>query len=171
MQGTLDAGYACLVAHSATRSPAQDRGNSRVRRGEADLLLAFDFGLRRIGVATANRRTGTATPLTTLETGPEPPWERIDSIIDQWQPGQLVVGLPDPTMAETIAAAATAFAAALEERYGLPVASTDESLTSRAAQSELNAARRSQLLRKRIRKGTLDSHAACLIAEQWLRDQ
>jgi len=142
-----------------------------MKRGAADLLLAFDFGLRRIGVATANRRTGTATPLTTLEAGREPPWEQIDTVIEQWQPGQLVVGLPDPTTAATIAAAALAFAAELEERYGLPVARTDESLTSRAAQSELIMARRNGLMPKRIRKGTLDSHAACLIAEQWLREQ
>ena len=140
-------------------------------RTDADLLLAFDFGLRRIGIATANRRTGTATPLKTIEAGRQLPWEQIDSIIAEWQPGQLVVGLPDPTMADTIAAAATAFAAELEKRYGLPVANTDESLTSRAAQSELATARRNQLMRKRIRKGTLDSHAACLIAEQWLREQ
>ena len=140
-------------------------------RNEADLLLAFDFGLRRIGIATANRRTGTATPLKTLEAGRQLPWEQIDSIIAEWQPGQLVVGLPDPTTAGTIAEAAAAFAAELEQRYRLPVASTDESLTSRAAQSELKTARRNQLMPKRIRKGTLDSHAACLIAEQWLREQ
>jgi putative holliday junction resolvase len=142
-----------------------------MKRGEADLVLAFDFGLRRIGVATANRRTGTATPLTTLVAGREPPWEQIDSIIEQWQPGQLVVGLPDASTAEAIAAAATAFATELKERYGLSVAGTDETLTSRAAQSELTMARRDQLMPKRIRKGTLDSHAACLIAEQWLREQ
>ena len=139
-------------------------------RGPADLLLAFDFGLRRIGVATANRRTATATPLTTLEGGPQPPWEQIETIIEQWQPGQLVVGSPDPS-ADSIAAAATAFATELEDRFGLPVARTDETLTSRAAESELIMARRDQLMPKRIRKGTVDSHAACLIAEQWLREQ
>ena len=171
MQDTLDAGYPFVASHSATRSPAQSCGHSRMSRSDADLLLAFDFGLRRIGIATANRRTGTATPLTTLEAGRELPWQQIDSIIEQWQPGQLIVGMPDPTMAGTIAAEATAFAAELEKRYGLPVASTDESLTSRAAQSELNTARENQLMPKRIRKGTLDSHAACLIAEQWLREQ
>lgn len=142
-----------------------------MKRGQPDLLLAFDFGLRRIGVATANRRTETATPLTTLETGREPLWVQIDTLIEQWQPGQLVVGLPDPATAKTVAAAATAFATELEERYGLPVAKTDETLTSRAAQSELIMARRNQLMPKRIRKGTLDSHAACLIAEQWLREK
>ena len=142
-----------------------------MKRGDADLVLAFDFGLRRIGVATANRRTGTATPLTTLEAGRELPWQQIDSIIEQWQPGQLVVGLPDPDAADSIAAVAKAFAVELEERYELPVASTDETLTSRAAQSELKLARRNKLMKKRIRKGTLDSHAACLIAEQWLREQ
>ena len=171
MRDTLDAGYSFRATSSATRSPAQACGRSGMKRGDADLLLAFDFGLRRIGVATANRRTGTATPLTTLEAGRQPPWEQIESIIEQWQPGQLVVGMPDPNSAEKIAAAATAFAAELDERYGLPVASTDETLTSRAAQSELSMARRDQLRRKRIRKGTLDSHAACLIAEQWLREQ
>lgn len=142
-----------------------------MKRGQPDLLLAFDFGLRRIGVATANRHTGTATPLTTLEAGRVPPWEQLATLIEQWQPGQIVVGSPDPTTAEKIASAATAFAAELEERFGLPVARTDESLTSRAAQSELIMARRSRLMPKRIRKGTLDSHAACLIAEQWLREQ
>lgn len=136
-----------------------------------DLLLAFDFGLRRIGVASANRHTGTATALTTLETSRQLPWERIDSLIEQWQPGQLVVGQPDAATAGTVAAGATAFAAELEQRYGLPVARTDESLTSRAAESELIMARRDGLMPKRIRKGTLDSHAACLIAEQWLREQ
>lgn len=142
-----------------------------MKRGQPDLLLAFDFGLRRIGVATANRRTATATPLKTLEAGRALPWEEIDALVEEWQPGQLVVGLPDSTTAETVAAAASAFAAELEERYGLPVARTDESLTSRAAQSELIMARRHGLMPKRIRKGTLDSHAACLIAEQWLREQ
>jgi putative Holliday junction resolvase len=140
-------------------------------RPEPEILLAFDFGLRRIGVATANRRTATASPLRTLESRKQLPWRQIDALIDQWAPGQLVVGLPDPERAEETAAAAAAFAAALEERYGLPVATVDETLTSRAAWSELIMARRSGLRKKRVRKGSLDSHAARLIAEQWLREE
>jgi putative pre-16S rRNA nuclease len=135
------------------------------------ILLAFDFGLRRIGVATANRHTSTASPLQALSHGKELPWRELDALIAEWRPGQLLVGLPDPATAARIAAAAQAFAAALEERYGLPVASVDETLTSRAAQSEFIMARKAGLMKRRIRKGSLDCHAACLIAEQWLREQ
>ncbi len=135
-----------------------------------EILLAFDFGLRRIGVATANRHTATASPLKPIANGTELPWRELDALIEEWRPGQLLVGVPDPVTAARIAAAAQAFAAALEERYGLPVARVDETLTSRAAQSELIMARRAGLMKKRIRKTSLDSHAACLIAEQWLRE-
>lgn len=136
---------------------------------ESGILLAFDFGLRRIGLATANRLTATATALAPLVRAEELPWQQIDALVAQWQPVRLLVGLPDRGTA--IAEAAIAFAAALESRYGLPVSTVDETLTSRAAQSELIMARRSGLMKKKIRKGSLDSHAACLIAEQWLREQ
>ena len=63
------------------------------------------------------------------------------------------------------------FAAALAERYGLPVATVDETLTSAAAQSELAEKRRSGYLRRRVGKGGVDRLAACLIAEQWMSQQ
>ncbi len=133
-----------------------------------DILLAFDFGFRRIGVASGNLRTRTASPLTTLTVGEELPWTELDRTIDDWRPGQLVVGLPSPELAREVAKRAEEFMAALRQRYDLPVAAVDESLTSRAARSELKEARRSGLLRTRVRKGKVDSHAACLIAEQWM---
>jgi putative Holliday junction resolvase len=135
-----------------------------------DVLLAFDFGFRRIGVASGNLRTRTASPVTTLRVGVELPWSEIDRAISDWQPGQLVVGLPDPDAAEPVAARARAFMDALRERYGLPVAAVDESLTSRAAQSELREARRSGLKTKPVRKELIDRGAACLIAEQWMSE-
>lgn len=134
-------------------------------------MLAFDFGLRRIGVASANLRTATASPLRILARGKDLPWRELDALIEQWHPGRLLVGLPDPETAGPVAAAAAAFAASLAERYDLPVTTVDETLTSRAARSELIMARRAGRMKKRIRKGSLDSHAACLIAEQWLREQ
>ncbi len=133
-----------------------------------DILLAFDFGLRRIGVASGNLQTRSASPLTTLTVSRELPWAELDRTIDDWRPGQLVVGLPSAELASEVAERATEFMAALRQRYDLPVAAVDESLTSRAARSELKEARRSGLLRKRVHKGKVDSHAACLIAEQWM---
>ncbi|HSG64591.1 MAG TPA: Holliday junction resolvase RuvX [Gammaproteobacteria bacterium] len=138
------------------------------RSTDVNVLLAFDFGTRRIGVASANRITGTASPLEILTTAASLPWRRIDELVAEWQPHHLLVGMPSRESAPELAAAAGEFANALAERYGLPVSTIDETLTSRAARSELIMARRSGLRKKKIRKGSLDSHAACLIAEQWL---
>ncbi|HEY5624500.1 MAG TPA: Holliday junction resolvase RuvX [Gammaproteobacteria bacterium] len=135
-----------------------------------DVILAFDFGFRRIGVASGNLHTRTASPVTTLSVGAELPWSELDRAIKDWQPGQLVVGLPDSDAAEPVAARALEFMDALRERYELPVAAVDESLTSRAAQSELREARRSGLRTKLVRKELIDSGAACLIAEQWMNE-
>jgi len=133
------------------------------------VVLAFDFGLRRIGIATANRLTRSATPLTTLHVGAGVPWEDLDRIVADWRPQQLLVGMPAAGGPASIAGHAAAFAAALEKRYGLGVATVDESLTSHAAQAALREARRAGLAR-RAGAGRIDRHAACLIAEQWMNE-
>jgi putative Holliday junction resolvase len=135
------------------------------------IVVAFDFGFRRIGIATANQETRTASPLTTLRAGDEPPWTDIDRIVDDWRPAQLVVGVPEGDGAEAVARRARAFAAALAKRYDLPVATVDETLTSVAASADLAEKRRSGYLRRRTGKGSIDRLAACLIAEQWLNQQ
>jgi putative Holliday junction resolvase len=144
---------------------------ARLRDRDRNILVAFDFGLRRIGIATANRETRTASPLTTVRVDREPPWRELDRVIDDWRPAQLVVGVPEGEGTEEIARRARAFAAALAERYGLPVATVDETLTSAAAESELADKRRSGYLRRRVGKGIIDRVAACLIAEQWMSQQ
>jgi putative Holliday junction resolvase len=133
-----------------------------------DVLLAFDFGFRRIGIASGNLHTRTASPLTTLTVGREIPWDQLDRTLDEWRPAQLVVGLPSSELAKDVATRALEFMTELRDRYGLPVASVDEAFTSRAAHSELKEARQSGILNTRMRKGQIDSHAACLIAEQWM---
>lgn len=138
------------------------------RRG---LLLAFDFGLRRIGVATANLETRTASPLTTLRVDRDPPWPELDRIFKEWKPAQLVVGVPEGDGAAAVARRAREFAAALGRRYSLPVATVDETLTSVEAETTLAANRRSGYLRRRVGRGRVDRAAACLIAEQWMNEQ
>lgn len=141
------------------------------RGSDRDVVLAFDFGLRRIGLATANLRTRTASPLTTLRAEGTPPWTEIDRVIDDWRPGQIVIGVPEGDGANPVARQARAFAVALAERYDLPVATVDETLTSVAAHAELAEKRRSGYLRRRVGKGSVDRVAACLIAEQWMSQQ
>lgn len=142
-----------------------------VQPSDRHILLAFDFGLRRIGIATANFETGTASPLTTLRVDRDLPWTDIDRVMDDWCPAQLVVGVPEGDGAAAIARQASAFAKALVERYGLPVATVDETLTSVAAHAELAEGRRSGYLRRRIGRSRVDRLAACLIAEQWMSSQ
>jgi putative Holliday junction resolvase len=131
-------------------------------------LLAFDFGLRRLGVATANLQTRTASPLTTLHVDGDVPWTELDRVVADWQPARLIVGLPQGDAARAIAERVRRFAGALAERYGVPVDTVDETLTSEAARAELSVGRRSGYLRRRVGKGRTDRVAACLIAEQWM---
>ena len=135
---------------------------------DRNILLAYDFGLRRIGVATGNLLTATAAPLATVSVGSDLPWTQLDALIREWNPGQLVVGLPDPERSGEVSRKAASFADDLEERYDLPVARIDEAFTSRAAQSMLRERRESGIMKGKVRKGHVDSQAACLIAEQWM---
>jgi putative Holliday junction resolvase len=135
----------------------------------AAVLIAFDFGERRIGVATGNLLTRTASPLTTVNVGMQLPWQEIDRIIAEWRPQRLIVGQPGSE--GPLAVRVARFVDALEQRYGLDVATVDETLTSHAARARLRDARRTGFLRRRLDDKTeLDRHAACLIAEQWLSE-
>src|SRR5690606_5334767 len=116
----------------------------------------FDFGLRRLGVATANLRTRTASPLTTLSVGTTLPWQELDRLVDDWHPGRFIVGCPGDDDARPMVKRARAFARALTERYGTPAETVDESLTSEAARSALAEGRRSGFLRRKAGKGRVD---------------
>lgn len=137
---------------------------------DSGVVLAFDFGMRRIGIASGNVLTRTASPLTTLSIKRDMPWEALDRLVADWHPSVLVVGQPLDAGAATLAQHIRTFAKALEHRYQLRVELVDESLTSEAARSDLKEKRRSGFLRRRVGKGRLDRHAACLIAEQWLNE-
>jgi putative holliday junction resolvase len=135
-------------------------------------LLGFDFGLRRIGVAVGQELTSSARPLATLA-GPQSglDWEAVGQLIDTWQPDALVVGVPrsmDDTEHE-LTRAAERFARRLHARYRLPVHTVDERLSSVEAERRLSAARRAGM-RRRVRREEIDSTAAQVILEDWLRD-
>jgi putative Holliday junction resolvase len=122
-------------------------------------VLAFDFGLRHIGVAFGQSVTRTASPVATLAARRgEPRWEDVDALVRQWRPTTLLVGLPlnmDSTTSE-MAENARAFADALADRYRLPVHLVDERLTSFEARG--------------LSPDEEERHAvaARLIAESWL---
>ena len=138
------------------------------RRGP-QTVLAFDYGLRRIGVAVGQQVTASASALGTVGNGEDgPDWARIDALVADWRPARLIVGLPTLADGEPapLAAAVRAFCAGLE-RYGLPVHTVDERYSSLEAGAKLAAGRR-EGGRRRVAKGDLDAAAAAVIAERWL---
>lgn len=97
-----------------------------------EIVLGFDFGTRRIGVAVGNGVTRQARPLALIADEGEVRWRRIGELIASWQPAQLVVGVarhPDGT-AHELTARCERFARQLEGRYRLPVARVDERYSS-----------------------------------------
>jgi putative Holliday junction resolvase len=108
-------------------------------------VLAFDFGLKRTGVASGELEIGVAHPLTTITADNKAArFAAIDKLVAEWRPGLLVVGLPThPDGAEhEMTRAARNFATDLETRYTLPVFLHDERYTSAVAEDEHRTAMR-----------------------------
>ena len=119
-------------------------------------VLAFDFGLKRIGVAVGEPELGTAHPLPAIAR-----FEDITPLVREWQPAALVVGRPSSVqgVAHAMTRQAEDFARRLERRFRLPVARVDERFTSVEAVSRLRGTRPG--------KKQIDSVAAQLILEQY----
>lgn len=132
--------------------------------------MAFDFGLRRIGVAVGQQVTNSASPVDVIaNTDRGPDWMRIGELIREWQPRRLVVGMPlhaDGTPSE-MSNVVRSFVAELD-RFELPVELVDERFSSVEAQKQLKHMR-AEGLRGRIGKGAIDAASAVLIAERWLK--
>jgi putative Holliday junction resolvase len=118
--------------------------------------LAFDFGTRRVGVASGNALTATATPLATIDERGEARTASIAKLIDEWRPDELVVGVPfHPDGApHANTARARRFARELAERFKLPVHEVDERYTTTDA--------------RRSGATDVDAAAAAIVLEQHL---
>lgn len=133
-------------------------------------VLGFDYGARRIGVASGNRISQSARPLPILMVNAgEPDWMRVDALLAEWKPDALIVGLPLTLDGgeQKITQAARAFAGALGERSGLPVHLVDERHTSQEAARQFASQRKAGAARRRD-AANIDSIAAAVILEGWL---
>jgi putative Holliday junction resolvase len=134
-----------------------------------ETILAFDFGLRRIGIAVGQDITASASPVGVAANGTDGvDHDKIRSVVDEWRPARLVVGMPthaDGSPGE-ITKAVEAFLDELQ-RYELPIETIDERYSSIEAEEALKAAR-SGGNRGRIRKEDIDAAAAVFIAERYL---
>ena len=131
----------------------------------ARTILAFDFGIQRIGVAVGEPETGTAHPLPGIEVSGAARFAAIGRLVEEWHPAQIVVGLPlaangDP---HELTRRAERFARQLHGRYRVPVELVDERFTSVEAEQRLRG--------RKLGRLAADSVAAQLILEQYLHDR
>lgn len=100
-------------------------------------FLAFDFGIRRVGVAGGNTVTRTAQPLRTVAAEGDARFDAIAKLVAEWQPAALVVGVPfyPDGAAHENTARARRFARQLRGRFGLEVHEVDERYTTTEALS------------------------------------
>ena len=135
-------------------------------------MLGFDFGLKQIGVAYGQSVTGSCKPLSIIKAADGVPnWQHIESLIDEWQPDFLIVGLPlnmDGSESD-LSILATKFARRLQGRFNLAVVMVDERLTSREVKDSLKAQTiDSGRRQKSIAPSKIDHLAAALIVQSWL---
>lgn len=140
------------------------------RSSSPQIVLAFDFGLKRIGVASGDSVTASATPRAAVAmTTVGPDWVAIEREVRALQPHLLVVGAPYNVdgSANAMSDAARVFAAELESRFRLPVQQVDERYSSLQASAVLKDKRASGSRRRRVSKEDIDSAAAAVILERW----
>ena len=131
--------------------------------------MAFDFGLRQIGVAIGNCLLGTTQPLPILRAKDGvPQWREVEALIAEWCPDLLVVGDPlnmDGSVSE-LCAQAGKFARRIHGRLGLEVVMFDERLSSfEAKYTSLKHGHRGDFKRQPV-----DSLAAEIILRSWLTE-
>jgi putative holliday junction resolvase len=130
-------------------------------------VLGFDFGSVRIGVAVGETLTGLAHPLTLIASEPVVQrFEKIGALLAEWQPQQLVVGLPTHLdgVAHEMTQRCRRFGHQLHGRFNLPVTWVDERLSSVEAERRLQKAGQSVRQTKRH----VDAVAAQILLQQWL---
>ncbi|MEA3251407.1 MAG: Holliday junction resolvase RuvX [Pseudomonadota bacterium] len=135
------------------------------------LVLAFDFGTRRIGVAVGNELIRRATALDPLPARDGiPDWNVVTRLVEEWQPDLFVVGLPlnmDDSESD-MSRRARKFGKRLYGRYGTPCEMADE----RGSTREAKAIARGLGHRGNYREESVDGLAAQLILESWFaRDE
>ena len=132
------------------------------------VYLAFDYGEKRTGVALGQSLTKTARPLTTITSAnSQPNWQDIEKLLDEWQPNQIIVGIPDDSKQnKALRKKISLFCQQLSIKSKLPVSTHDETLTSDEAYLQLKNKRKS--VKSKINKKDIDQIAAAILLESWM---
>lgn len=133
---------------------------------QTGVVLGFDFGLKRLGIAVGTLDLRLAHPLETINSEINVVrFSRIDAIIKEWQPVRLILGMPhhDDDSPHEFAPACLKFGQRLKGRFRLPVLWVDERYSSTAASMALNMSG----VRGRKQKAMIDQVAAQQILQQY----
>ncbi|ALH95028.1 Holliday junction resolvase RuvX [Acinetobacter equi] len=133
----------------------------------AQMIMAFDFGTQKMGMAVGQSLIESANPLVLFPMKDGiPNWDELLKIVKQYQPNLFLVGLPlnmDETESE-LSARARKFARRLRHQTNIETLMVDERLTTREARGELESYQAQG--RKKV---SADSIAAALFIESWYR--
>lgn len=135
-----------------------------------EIVVALDFGLKRIGIAIGDTLTRTAHPRQTIPNGPQgPDWGALRRLLADTRPARLAVGEPyNADGSESpLTLAARGFAAQLARFSSLPVELVDERWSSQDAEERLRTMRASGQRQRRVTKADIDAAAAAVILERW----
>ncbi len=130
-------------------------------------ILALDIGLKRTGAAIGHSQSGSARPAGQISVNQgRHDWPKLDKLISEWQPEMILIGNPgstDPHLTKAI----NRVKSHIQQNHKIPIRDIDETLTSSAANVEL------QDYSMSLKKKTLirDQIAACLILETYLNEQ
>ena len=131
-------------------------------------LLAFDYGLKRVGVATGEETLKSAHPLTTLENNPEL-FQKILALTVEWRPCRFILGEPKSQEGgqTQMTRAVHGFAAKLQKEFKIPIDFVDERYTSLAAESLL----KEMGAHFARHKGKVDALSAQIILQTWFENE
>ncbi len=126
----------------------------------SNIIIAIDFGHKKIGIAVGNMISQTASPIGKFNHDSFVKQELIKQFVNDWSPSKIIIGYPESSNENKIHRLILKFKSHIESLTALPVILTDESFSTEEAKSMLNP-----------KKAPIDALAACIIAEQWMRNQ
>ena len=130
------------------------------------VLIGLDYGTKHMGVSVGDTISKQAQPLSGFSYVNDGWFEPLQSIVEQWQPEKIVIGLPlnADGSRQPLTDQVLTFVKVLEEKIGLPVVCVDERWSTVAAKANIYAAHKTH----QVKKSMVDAESAKLILEQWL---
>ena len=136
--------------------------------------IAFDFGMKKMGIAIGQNITNTASPMDSvvMKNG-NPDWNALKQLIEEYRPTSIILGKPDvkDKSSEALMKKIEAFKEILEMDLNQNVEWALEHLTTEDAKEKLKLQRQEGILSRRIMKGQVDSMAAAIFLQDWMNQR